>query len=216
MAGMRCAKRLPLSAMKLHFSLVRNPAPAAGPAAPARGRTGASRGRSATDRLLVGRVDDEPVDGGLRHHPGSGGNSGSSCVINGRKTSGQERSSPADERSSVSPLPSLARWKIARSISPLHRRRGVDDLDTPHEPPGDPVRRRGARNTSSAKLLEITPTPLKSMETVAWLRSRFSITCLIRRPPCREPMSPRASFFTLNTIPPVSSSKQRSTTSYAG
>ena len=32
-------------------------------------------------RLLVGRVDDEPVDGGLRHHSGSGGTSGSSWAI---------------------------------------------------------------------------------------------------------------------------------------
>ena len=32
-------------------------------------------------RLLTGRVDDEPVDGGLRHHSGSGGTAGSSCAI---------------------------------------------------------------------------------------------------------------------------------------
>lgn len=33
-------------------------------------------------RFLVGRVDDGPVDGGARHHSGSGGTSGSSCSIN--------------------------------------------------------------------------------------------------------------------------------------
>ena len=38
-------------------------------------------------RLLTGRVDDEPVDGGLRHHPGSGGTSASSCAISGGRSS---------------------------------------------------------------------------------------------------------------------------------
>ena len=38
-------------------------------------------------RLLVGRVDDGPVDGGARHHSGSGGTSASSCAISGGRSS---------------------------------------------------------------------------------------------------------------------------------